>query len=373
VREKKLQIDSIKAKMAEKGISNSDIAHKIDVSRTIVSNWLNGEKFPRPKMLLELGRVLELKYNDLVTRKEDLEPVIAFRKKAGVKTTDTHIKLANDMAYALEELLPFVEFDIDSKPATLIKPQNDYEYIQRVAESERFKINIVNDEIRFDEIIKLFKQYHATIIPVLWGNKNNHENAMHIYLPESMSTWIYFNLDVNLFDFKFWMAHELGHVKAPELHGNIAEDFADNFAGAFLFSKEMSENNYKDLRNLKNDTGILVNRLKDIANKYLISPYTILREVNKYAHYIGEETLDINIGGAVSNFNKEKDLVSEIILKNKTNIGAYIDSTEEIFGTRIFKMIRKYLLNNTTDSKYIQRVLKMNIYDAKSIYSYLLQ
>ena len=40
------------------------------------------------------------------------------------------------------------------------------------------------------------------------------------------------NLDTHAHDFKFWMAHELGHAKAPDLRGDDAENFADMFAGA---------------------------------------------------------------------------------------------------------------------------------------------
>lgn len=56
------------------------------------------------------------------------------------------------------------------------------------------------------------------------------------FLPESDTTWVYLNLDTNVHDLKFWMAHELGHCLSPSLTGTeVAEDFADAFAGALLF------------------------------------------------------------------------------------------------------------------------------------------
>ena len=66
------------------------------------------------------------------------------------------------------------------------------------------------------------------LIPVLWGARDRHENALHIYLPGSATTWVYLNLDSEVHDFKLWMAHELAHVLAPGLRGDLGEDFADS-------------------------------------------------------------------------------------------------------------------------------------------------
>jgi hypothetical protein len=77
-------------------------------------------------------------------------------------------------------------------------------------------------------------------LPFDWGKKGRHENALHIFLPDFMTTWVYLNLDVTVHDYKFWMGHELDHGLAPELTGDEAEDFADAFAGALLFPEALS-------------------------------------------------------------------------------------------------------------------------------------
>ena len=111
------------------------------------------------------------------------------------------------------------------------------------------------EEIRFEHLIGFFNELQAVIIPVLWGNKENHENALHIYLPASMTTWIYLNLDCRIHDFKFWMAHELGHIHAPTLQSEAGEDFADAFAGALLVPHELAELEYEELQNLADILG----------------------------------------------------------------------------------------------------------------------
>jgi Zn-dependent peptidase ImmA (M78 family) len=52
--------------------------------------------------------------------------------------------------------------------------------------------------------------------------------------------FIQLNLDTNLEDSKFWMAHELAHVHTPDLAGNEeSENFADAFDSALLFPAEL--------------------------------------------------------------------------------------------------------------------------------------
>ena len=125
----------------------------------------------------------------------------------------------------------------------------------------------------------------AILVPVLWDSKERHENALHIFLPESMTTWISLNLDVEIHGFKFWMAHELGHCLAPELVGNEGEDFADAFAGALLFPQQLAEQAYKDVSRRKG-RGRQVNAIKDIAEQHLISPVSVYFELNKAARQI---------------------------------------------------------------------------------------
>src|SRR5690606_4886515 len=121
-------------------------------------------------------------------------------------------------------------------------PVNEYAYIQQVAQKVRRDINVAEDgTLDFQHLIKRFRALQTVLVPVLWGEKQVHENAIHIFLPDSGTTWVYLNLDVNVHDFKFWMAHELGHCLSPTLRGDAAEDFADAFAGALLFPASKAE------------------------------------------------------------------------------------------------------------------------------------
>ena len=181
--QKKLDIKKIKIAMNTLGLNQAGLAKKMDVSRTIVSTWFKGEKYPRPDKLLNLGLVLGLPFNDLVSKTTELEPVVSFRKKGTRKTKNIHIDRAKDMGRLLELLVPFIPYDGLVQPPVLKNPILEYQYIQKAAAKIRKDIKASSiGKIKFEQLIQKFNELEAVIIPVLWGSRENHENALHIFL-----------------------------------------------------------------------------------------------------------------------------------------------------------------------------------------------
>jgi len=366
--QKQLNSELIQHKMTEQGLSVPAFAKNLDVSRESVYNWLKNEKFPHPKHLLQITRVLKVAYKDLFLADISLEPVIAFRKKANTKTTTEHIERAVNMGKALEPLVPYMGFPKFSRPATLKEPKNDYFYIQDVAQEFRKAHNLTTEKIEYTELIGVFKQLHAVLVPVLWGHIRAHENALHIHLPKSMTTWIFLNLDTHTFDFKFWMAHEAGHIMAPDLRGDEGEDFADDFAGSLLFPMDLARAEYNQLIKISGAAAKIA-RIKKTAQRLVISMYTVLNQVNNYAEAHTLPTLDLNIGGAVTNFNKEFPLISDIIFKKEKQPKAtdYIKLAKD-FESPFFDGLKTYLIEHRKSASIISRVLNMPAHDAQAIY-----
>ncbi len=67
-----------------------------------------GADFPRPDKLLKLATTLKLNFADLVASSSKDQPIIAFRKKGGAKTTDAHILKAIAMGSLLKPLVPYL-------------------------------------------------------------------------------------------------------------------------------------------------------------------------------------------------------------------------------------------------------------------------
>ncbi len=372
---KKLNTDLIQDRLEELGYSPSDLAKELKFSRQSISNWLNRKKFPRPAKLLKLARVLNLTFDQIVIKGENSSaPVIAFRKKGRHKISKEYIEDAIDKGYLLEHLVDYLPFDNLSNPPVLKNPKIDYEYIHKVASTVRKEIGKSgNEEIEFEDLIDFFNENHAVIIPVLGGHKKNHENALHVFLPSSMTTWVYLNLDSNINDFKFWMAHELGHVKAPTLRDDEAENFADMFAGSLLVSQELAESEYLYIRKLPSGTK-QVNRIIEVAKDLTVSPLTVYYEINRYAEYANKTIVDLEfdkrIYRANSAFCSQYPTVTELLFKDELppSPKEYIKTCEEEFETPFFSSLRSYLVKEKKPPSFVQSVMSMAPVDAQALY-----
>jgi len=374
--DKALNLENIKAAMDKAGLSPAEISTKLGVSREAVSKWLSGRSLPRPDKLLKMALALDLKLDELTLHVDDpTEPVIAFRKRGNYKTTETHISRAKDMGRMLSALVPYLPYDLLVQPATLKNPVNDYTYIQKIAAKIRTEIGLAeDDELTFAHLIKKFNDLQAVIIPVLWGKKVKHENALHIYLPETMTTWVYLNLDVEVHDFKFWMAHELSHVYTPELRDNEAEDFADALAGAMIFPESIASVTYNDVAKSNTDKS-RITKIRNYADGYSILLISVFYEINNYAKHHGFPPIEIEKGalfGANTNFNKKYRTIGQTVFDDEDPTAKdYILACHELFDTPFFNALKTYLIENNKTAGYVQTILDVPLLDAKGIHAEL--
>lgn len=374
--EKKLNTENVNQAMTRAGLTQAAIAQTLDVSREAVSQWISQKIFPRPNKLLQLGKLLSLSFDEIVIKNDPSAPVVAFRKMKGTKTKDHHIEQAQEMGYFLRHLVPYLPFNrLEMMPPVLKKPVCDYHYIQQIVKKVRDDINIKdNDVVNFRHLIRGFLELQTIIIPVLWGSKQRHENAVHIFLPDSQTTWVYLNLDVNIHDFKFWMAHELGHCLSPSLRGDEAEDFADEFAAALLFPENEAKYAYEEIIK-KHTPQAQLNNILQIARDRIISPYTVYKQINKYAEHANVEpfSLEPQIHGATTNFNKQYHNLSATLFGDTEQLKAkdYIERSQIEFETPFFKVLSKYLKEHKKEVGLIQSVMDIPLLDAQSIHEEL--
>lgn len=370
--QKRLNIDKANQAMEAAGLTQTAIADALDVSKEAVSQWLKEKSFPRPNKLLQLGKLLGLSFDELVIKEEPHVPIVAFRKMKGTVTQNHHIEKAQEMGRFLRHLVEFLPFDTLEMPPVLKNPSCDYDYLQTVVAKVRKEINVDLDAtIDFTHLIRRFTELQAVVVPVLWGSKQRHENAVHIYLPDSQTTWVYLNLDVNIHDFKFWMAHELGHCLSPSLRGDEAEDFADSFAGALLFPKSKAKKAYLQISKEATQRGKQQCLLK-IAKEEVISPYTVCMQADKYAEHTGKPPLNLgkNIGALLSNFNKAYKNVSEALFGDLQALKAheFIQNAESAFETPFFRVLGQYLKASGKGPGIVHAITDMPLLDARSIH-----
>lgn len=375
--EKTLHRDAVDGAMQQTGLSASDLATKIGVSRQAVSNWLNGRDFPRPDKLLKLSLLLKLSFKDLVAPSvSPMAPQVAFRRMARQKTTDDHLDRARSMGRLLTGLVDYLPFNRLVKADEFIEPRNEYAYIQEAVTQLRTELKLpANKVIDFHDLIGRFRDLQAVLVPVLWGKKDRHENALHVFLPDTATNWVFLNLDSNLIDFKFWMAHELAHTYTPSLTGTDAgEDFADAFAGAFLFPQSCAEDAYAKVVAHRQEAR-RVNEIKRIASAAVISFYTVYSEINNFAHHSGHEPIHLPDGaihGATTNVAKEFPTVSHVLFDGQApKPGQYIRTVEREFTTPFFEALSRYLKASGETASFVRQVMDISLADAKALHAEL--
>jgi len=379
--QKRLNTDKAQQAIDKAGLTQTAVADALGISKEAVSQWLLHKSFPRPNKLLQLGKLLNLSFDDLVIKEDPYAPKVAFRKMRGTKTRDHHIEKAQEIGRFLRHLVPYLPFDTFEMPPVLKSPSCDYDYLRTVTAKVREDINLGPIEcVDFTHLIRRFSELQAVVVPVMWGAKQRHENAVHIYLPDSGSTWVYLNLDTNIHDFKFWMAHELGHCLSPSLEGNDAEDFADAFAASLLYPHELAERAYTSIK-LQPTPAAKIAHVIGLADQLTISPWTVIGQVNKYAESTGQPQIQLSksaFPGAVTNFNKKYKNLSEALFGNTEldehghpSARDYIEKVEGAFETPFFDLLRKYLKEHDKGPGYVQTVLDMPLLDARSIHAEL--
>ncbi len=369
---KAIQKEGLLAALTQRGWTQRVLAQKIGVTPQAVTNWLQGADFPRPDKLLKLATVLRLNFDQLVQQPAD-GPIVAFRKKAGTKTTDEHVLNARGIGYLLGPLVEFLP-DVPSLRAGISSPSQEYSKLQGMVSEVRAKLGVGDRAVlAYEQIISEFKSCGAVLVPVLWGKKQRHENALHILLRKEDTTFVYLNLDTWLEDFKFWMAHELAHVYTPDLAGtDIGEDFADAFAGALLFPESCAELAYSDIvRATSVDRQMAV--LQGHANHHSISMLTVYLQVKHFAEAKGFPPIDVPERKIHQARNGGKaTLVSEAIFDPMPPKPAhYIAACKKIFQSDFFVALEQMINERGTGLSYVQQVLDIPLQDAAGIHQEL--
>jgi hypothetical protein len=173
-------------------------------------------------------------------------------------------------------------------------------------------------------------------------------------------------------DFKFWMAHELAHVKCPTLSPEESELFADRFAAELLFPVSIAERYFTEVSRLKNKGGIVA-AVQDIAEEFVVSPITVLSQLNHVAASHANTPIEVNIHPSTTNFNKRFRDVDEILFGTGHPTPAdYLRISNEVFGTPFFAALKDFLRDSGKEFTFLQRALNIGPLDAKSLHRALI-
>lgn len=367
-----LNISHIKQSMTVLGLSGSKLAEACEVSKEAVSNWLAGESFPRPKKLPLLAKALNVTVESLlaVDELDELdEPVLAYRTKDNRPVSGASLEAAQEVARHLRQLSPEIDPRVDFEPPRLKEPVVNEAYIRRAAATVRENLSVApTGKLTNKHLVELFHSFGAILVPVLWGlDKERHENALSVYLPESKSSWVVFNLGCREDDFKYWLAHEYGHcLSLHKLREQEGEQFAELFAQYLLFPNEAAQ---ECLDEMRKSSGKPMAIAEKVAKHKEISIVTVLKGVDRLLEEQGEKPtglLDQRFWAGWQANRKRKSTITRKIFGTDTPSPAdYIVECEKLFGTPVFKALAKLQREEGgRNPAFIAATLKVGLGDA---------
>lgn len=367
-----LNITAIESAMRARGLNGSSLAEACGVSKEATSNWLSGESMPRPSKLAKIAEVLSLPVDSLIALTETTSPKFAYRTRLNKPVTGEKRDAAEEQANHLEQLLPFVECPPEFEPPLMRNPSLDDERIRNAANTVRESIGLTHrDVLENSHLETLFHNFGAFLVPVLWGlNKEKHENALTVYLPESKASWVVFNLGCKKDDYKYWLAHEYGHCLT--LHSLSEEDgevFAEKFAQHLVFPDEVAHICLEKIRASISEREAII---REFADTYGISVITVLRAVERLSIQLFGETIGIEQRKYFASWNATRKLVpsmvEEIFGNPSPDHKSFVDKTEAHFKTPVFKAIQNFQESEGgRNPAFISSALNLGLGDAISL------
>jgi transcriptional regulator with XRE-family HTH domain len=367
-----LDLPTIKAAMAKLGLTGTDVAQACGVSKEASSNWLSGESLPRPSKLAKLAHVLKLSVDELISAENELpEPIFAYRTKLNRAVSGASRLAAQELAQHLRQVVPFLERPSVFEPAQVRDPALDDEHIAQVAQSVRTSVRLNDREpIGFKEIHELFDGFGAVLVPVLWGlNKENHENALSVYLPESKTSFVVFNLGCKSDDFKYWLAHEYGHcLSLHKLQDSDGEKYAERFAQCLVFPAAAAAECLQAVRRASGQTAAL-RIASEHAHKYGVSVVTVVRQMDRWAKDHGQLVSGLETPAFWAAWKSGRSSVPSVALglfgTDEPTPEQYIAKSEATYRTPIFKALAQFQREEGgRNPAFIAHALKVGLGDA---------
>lgn len=91
-----MSILRLKEVLQEKGISGKELSEKVGVSQPAISDISNGKSFPRPELLLDIAKALDVDVRDLFHPTKETATETIYVSREGEFVPIGNIKLQHD-------------------------------------------------------------------------------------------------------------------------------------------------------------------------------------------------------------------------------------------------------------------------------------
>jgi len=366
-----LNVQLIKKTMRALGLTGKDVGDACGVTKEAASNWLKGESMPRPSKLVDLAALLKLPVEQLLAPVEARpEPVVAYRMRNNRAPTVEAQEAGDEVARHLRQLVPLTAGHSFFTNRGIPEPNLSDACIDDAVAATRSLLKLSPDEkVTHDHLFQLFAKIGVILVPVFWGgDREGHENAMSVYLPDSRTTWVLFNLGCRIDDFSYWLAHELGHaLTLHALQGDDGETFAERFAQKLLFPESVAAKALEAIR----EAGDKMATASWYAGSFDVSIVTVVKAADRVAEKRGEAPTGLNTGpfyGMWKRNRKSFPTAAQQLFGTDTPAPLeYIVKSEELFGTPVFRALAKFQQLEGRSPAFVAATLNVNVGDGLAL------
>ncbi|GAP35415.1 hypothetical protein ABXN37_09640 [Piscinibacter sakaiensis] len=226
-----------------------------------------------------------------------------------------------------------------------------------------------NEKVTHDHLFQLFAKIGVILVPVFWGgDREGHENAMSVYLPDSRTTWVLFNLGCRIDDFSYWLAHELGHaLTLHALQCDDGETFAERSAQKLLFPESVAAKALEAIR----EAGDKMATASWYAGSFDVSIVTVVKAADRVAGKRGEAPTGLNTGpfyGMWKRNRRSLPTAAQQLFGTDTPAPLeYIVKSEELFDTPVFRALAKFQQLEGRSPVFVAATLNVNIGDGLAL------
>lgn len=356
-----------------RGLNQAALAQACGVSREAVSKWFAGESLPRPAKLKTLAQALGL---DLAALQVSVasEPVIAYRTHLREAPSERARAAALEMGRHFRQLQAFMEPRLFTA-RVLENPSDDEGAVRRTVDALRATMGLAADESpTWLQLIEQLQLTGAQIAPVLWGReKVGHENALTIHLPDGPHTWVVISLSACTDDFKYWLAHELGHcLSLHRLAEEAGERFAERFAQLMVFPDALADRCLKELRQSPDSLA----KARDYAGLHGVSVVSVVKSVDRLAQARGEAATGMASEAFYEAWSRERlrqpTVASQLFGTDAPTVDLFVQKSSTFFKTAVFDAIGRLQAEQGGHSPaFVSALLNIDLPQARELSMYL--
>ena len=370
-----LNIPLIKRNLARLGLSQTDLASLCNVSKEAVSTWLTGESTPRPAKLRKLCEIFSVEIEELFVENSDMAvEVMDPFSPANYKLTSSAKDKVKDQSAHLLELVQFLPLTTFFNSPVLTAPELAYDYIQLLAREvcsfrpTRKAANLT--PITLEKLIQLHADLETCFVPQLKKQDSEMNFLLNIGDDRMRAPMFVFGIQIPTTYFKYALARLLGQAcLGPSQKGADVDTFIAAFAYELLYPFDQAVQVIEGKSGLQELKALMTEQtqLHDVSYPVVFNQLALAATVDG----IKPPVFDFN--GSLAKWSakmktKSHSVASALYGNKSPSIASYVEKSEEIFSTHIFKAIGDWQINEGGRSPaFIREALNIELFQALAI------